>query len=68
VSELADLHALTTEAMVVVEKDRLRDELRKLRRSFENAIRKLLRARHNDKPKAAEKSEFEENWSWERPS
>ncbi len=71
VSDLADLHELTTGAMVLTEKDRVREELRELRESFEKAVEKLLRSRRNGQQPAqrpAEEPEFEqENW-WERPS
>lgn len=47
VDDLAALHELTVGAAVLVEKDRVPDELRQLRRSFDKAVRKLMRTRRN---------------------
>ena len=45
VSDLAGLHELTTQAMVLLEKDRVAEELRQLRKSADGARRELRRAR-----------------------
>ena len=45
VSDLAGLHELTTQAMVLLEKDRVAEELRKLRKSADGARRELRRTR-----------------------
>lgn len=47
VDDLAALHELTVGAAVLVEKDRVPDELRQLRRSFDKAVRRLMRTRRN---------------------
>lgn len=47
VGDLAGLHELTVGAAVLVENDRVRDELRELRKSFDKAARKLLQTRRN---------------------
>jgi hypothetical protein len=47
VSDLAGLHELTTQAMVLLEKDRVAEELRKLRKSADGARRELRRTRRS---------------------
>ena len=47
VTDLAGLHELTTGAMVLLEKDRVAEELQKLRRSADGARRELRRTRRS---------------------
>ena len=47
IDDLAGVHETTVGAMVLVEKDAVREELRELRRSFDKAGRKLLQDRRN---------------------
>lgn len=45
VDDLAGLHETTVRAMVLVEKDRVREELRELRKSIDKAASRLLKSR-----------------------
>ncbi len=62
VDDLAGLHEMTSGAMVLVEKDHVRDELRELRKSFDKAVKRLFRARR--KAQEPEESEFEQEKWW----